>query len=63
MRLYIKQRAFSWLDNYKIFDEEELRKGKGGINLLTKGKITRIDQTKQAIIMALTQFINGEIWK
>ncbi len=22
MRLFIKQRAFSWLDNYKIFDEE-----------------------------------------
>lgn len=47
----------------KIFDETELRAGKGGINLLTKGKITRIDQTKQAFIMALTQFINGEIWK
>ena len=47
----------------KIFDESELRKNKGGINLLTNGKITRIDQTKQAFIMALTQFINGEIWK
>lgn len=47
----------------KIFDEEELRKGKGGINLLTKGKITRIDLTRQAFIMALTKFINDEIWK
>lgn len=47
----------------KIFNKTELRAGKGGINLLTKGKITRIDQTKQAIIMALTQFINGETWK
>lgn len=47
----------------KIFDEEELRKGKGGINLLTKGKITRIDLTKQAFIMALTKFINDDIWK
>ena len=47
----------------KIFNETELRAGKGGINLLTKGKITRIEQTKQAFIMALTQFINGEIWK
>lgn len=46
----------------KIFNETELRAGKGGINLLTKGKITRIDQTKQAFIMALTQFINGETW-
>lgn len=47
----------------RIFNEEELRVGKGGINLLTKGKITRIDQTKQAFIMALTQFINGDTWK
>lgn len=47
----------------RIFDEEELRAGKGGINLLTKGKITRIDQTKQAFIMALTQFINGDEWR
>lgn len=47
----------------KIFNETELRAGKGGINLLTKGKITRIDLTKQAFIMALTQFINGETWK
>lgn len=46
----------------KIFNETELRAGKGGINLLTKGKITRINQTKQAFIMALTQFINGETW-
>ena len=47
----------------KIFNEAELRVGKGGIGLLTKDKITRIDLTKQAFIMALTQFINREIWK
>lgn len=47
----------------KIFNETELRAGKGGINLLTKGKITRIDLTKQAFIMALTQYINGETWR
>lgn len=47
----------------KIFNETELRAGKGGINLLTKGKITRIDLSKQAFIMALTQFINEETWK
>lgn len=47
----------------RIFNETELRAGKGGINLLTKGKITRIDQTKQAFIMALTQFINEETWR
>ena len=49
------------MDN--IFHQEELRAGKGGINLLTKGKITRIGQTKEAFIMALTQFINEEIWR
>lgn len=47
----------------RIFNATDLRKGKGGINLLTKGRITRIEQTKQAFIMALTQFINEEIWK
>lgn len=47
----------------KIFNETELRAGKGGINLLTNGKITRIDLSKQAFIMALTQFINGETWR
>lgn len=47
----------------KIFDKTELRAGKGGISLLTKNKISRIDLTKQAFIMALTQYINGGIWK
>lgn len=47
----------------RIFNETELRAGKGGINLLTKGKITRIDLSRQSFIMALTQFINGETWK
>ena len=47
----------------KIFNENELRKGKGGISFLTKNEITRIDLTRDAFIMALTQFINDEIWK
>lgn len=47
----------------RIFNETELRAGKGGINLLTQDRISRIDLTKQAFIMALTQFINGEIWR
>lgn len=46
----------------KIFEGNGLRKGKGGISLLTNQKITRIDQTKEAFIMALTQFINPNIW-
>lgn len=47
----------------KIFDKKELGEGEGGISLLTKGKITRIDITKQAFIMALTQFVNNDIWR
>lgn len=47
----------------KIFDGNELGKGKGGISFLTKDKITRIDLTRNAFIMALTKHINGEIWR
>lgn len=47
----------------RIFNETELRAGKGGINLLTKDKVSRIDLTKQAFIMALTQFLNEDIWR
>lgn len=47
----------------KIFGGEQLGKGKGGINLLTKGEVSRIDLTKNAFLMALTSHINGEIWK
>lgn len=44
-----------------IFDETDLKKGKGGISLLTKGVISRIDLTKEAFVMALTQFTN-DVW-
>lgn len=47
----------------KLFNESELRKSKGGISFLTKNEITRIDLTRDAFIMALTQFINEEIWR
>ena len=47
----------------EIFNESELGKGKGGIGMLTKDNITRIGLTKEAFIMALTQFVNGEKWK
>lgn len=47
----------------RIFNETELRASKGGISLLTKNKISRIDLTEQAFIMALTQFINGKTWR
>lgn len=47
----------------KIFSGEDLGKGKGGISLLTKDEISRIDLTRNAFIMALTSHINGDVWK
>lgn len=46
----------------EIFNEHDLRSYKGGINFLTHDVISRIDLTKEAFIMALTQFINGNLW-
>ena len=47
----------------KIFSKDELGKGNGGISFLTKNEVSRIDLTKNAFIMALTKYINGDIWK
>ena len=47
------------MDN--IFQQNDLRNSKGGINFLTDGKINRIDLTRESFIMALTQYIN-EFW-
>ena len=47
----------------KIFNGNELNKGKGGISFLTKDEISRIDLTRNAFIMALTKYINGDTWK
>ena len=47
----------------RLFSGKELGKGKGGISFLTKDEITRIDLTRNAFIMALTRFINEDIWK
>lgn len=47
------------MDN--IFKQNDLRSGKGGISFLTKDVINRIDLTKEAFVMALTQYIN-EVW-
>ena len=47
----------------KIFNETELRSKQGGVALLTKDAITRYDLTEQAFIMALTKFVNGNIWE
>ncbi len=47
----------------RIFDEDKIGNGKGGIGILTHDKITRFDLTRGAFTMALTQFVNGDIWK
>lgn len=47
----------------KVFTEDEERHNKGGgIQLLTHQKISRIDLTKSAFMMALTKYIN-DIWR
>ena len=47
-----------------IFGEDEKRHTSGGaISLLTNGKITRIDLTMDAFIMALTKYINKDKWQ
>lgn len=47
----------------KLFNGKEMGKGKGGISILTKEEVTRIDLTKNAFIMALTTFVNENIWR
>lgn len=47
------------MDN--IFKQNDLRSGNGGVSFITNGVITRIDQTRYAFVMALTQHIN-QVW-
>ena len=44
-----------------LFQEKDLRSNKGGISFLTNDVISRIDLTRGAFIMALTQIVN-EKW-
>ena len=46
------------MDN--MFEGNGLKNGKGGISFLTSDVISRIDLTRGAFIMALTQFINDK---
>lgn len=46
-----------------IFKEDDLRTKQGGIGLLTREKIDRKNLSKDAFIMALTEIINGDIWR
>ena len=48
----------------KVFTKDDERHNKGGgIQLLTHGKISRIDLTQMAFMMALTKYINEDKWK
>ena len=47
----------------RIFNESDLRSTTGGVGLLTHNIITRIDLNEQAFVMALTQFVNENIWE
>lgn len=46
-----------------LFNESDLRSSTGGVGLLTHEVITRIDLNTQAFVMALTQFVNKDIWR
>jgi inosine/xanthosine triphosphatase len=48
----------------KIFEKDDERHNRGGgIQLLTHNKISRIDLTETAFIMALTKYINKDSWR
>lgn len=47
----------------EIFNESDLRSSTGGIGILTHEKITRVDLNYEAFTMALTEFVNGNVWK
>lgn len=46
----------------KINNQTNLHSGKGGVGILTHDVITRIDLNFQAFTMALTKYINGDLW-
>ena len=46
----------------KLYDREDLRSHGGGISLISHGHVSRIDLTRDAFLMALTQFID-EKWR
>lgn len=45
-----------------LFNENEYYKQNGAVKSLTKNKITRVELNRDAFIMALTKYINGEVW-
>ena len=49
--------------NQIFYKDDERHNNYGGIQLLTHDKISRIDLTETAFIMALTKYINEDKWK
>lgn len=58
----IKEKELSYV-LAELFETKEIKAPQGGISQLSHGQVTRIDLAEQAFLMALTYFINGEIWK
>ena len=54
---------FSQVMNKLFYKDDERHNKGGGIQLLTHNKISRIDSTEMAFIMALTKYINEDKWK
>ena len=46
-----------------LLNTNDIRSSIGGISYLTHEKINRIDLTKEAFTMAMTSFINENLWK
>ena len=46
-----------------LLQTSDIRSSVGGISYLTHEQITRIDLTKDAFTMALTKFVNGDLWQ
>ena len=49
--------------NKVFYKDDERHNNGGGIQLLTHNKISRIDATEMAFVMALTKYINEDKWK
>lgn len=49
--------------NNVLGKDEERRNHGGAIEMLTHGNLSRIDLSEMAFVMALTKYINGDIWR
>ena len=49
--------------NKILWEDQERRNHGGAIEILTHGNLSRIDISEMAFIMALTKYINGDIWR